>query len=61
VPRKTIELTEKADKIYENIPWKDKGRFVSDAIIEKAEKKQPFTTEQIEFLDKRYEKRKFPG
>lgn len=52
----SLRLTENAKKIYDKLPAKGKGIWVSEAIEEKHDREKGiiFTPEQIEYLNKYY-------
>ena len=54
MPRIDPTVSDKAKKIYMDIPQGDRGHFVSDAIIEKWAKEhgEVFTPEQVEAIKK---------
>jgi hypothetical protein len=58
MPKITPNITEQAKQIYDNLPSNIKrGEFVSEAIIKLSGKGEPFTAEQIKWLDKYYVRR----
>jgi hypothetical protein len=60
VPRITPTVSDRAKQIYESIETvRQRGHFVSQAIIEKWQREngEPFTKEQIEWLEKHFEKK----
>lgn len=54
MPRKTIDLSEKAFEIYKEIQRDDRSKYVSEAIIEKADIEQGNTLiQRIEELERK--------
>lgn len=49
-------INDEAKKIYEKLPSRNKGSWVSEAIIEKSNKKEIFTAEQQKVIDELKEK-----